>query len=646
MYEPWELVAMGLPMAVAALVEWRQWNLGSWRRPMEFLALTAVIGLLAARIGLIPTVTITLFVLCGIRLSLPREVPQRRQILLMGFLVWITTAISTFEIHFLLWSVLWALGAGAALMQQAWEPSASLRRGPIQAPPFLKVPLWVLSSSLLSAFFFLSLPRITTGLHSFPWGVAGLTSSQAGMSDALDLGQSGPIAPSGEVVVRILPRANLNPEEWTYYQHALSLLRGVVLESIDGQRWESSPETPDRAYGRVTPSILDRYSTVQGFLVLDYFVAPSAQGILPLPYGRLGLIPPAGMPIRAGRGGDLRWMFPSRRPVAMNVIADPSNLLPEGPPSPSRHQLLTQTGTNTEAVNRWARDVVPGNVSAAELARRLTEALTRFRYTLDNPSGNAGNPLQDFLERSQAGHCEYFASSLALMLRYRGIPARVVNGYRLGPWIEEGGYWLVTQNEAHSWVEFFDESSRIWRVADPTPPAPAASLSSRTLWAAFQRWTDAIRFRWDRYVVRYSDEDQLAGFEWVRERVSGLSFSSPGPRTLRWVAFTLLAALGLWAWVRILRLPGSRTFLDSPSRHVLKELRPLVRIASRACPPAPGETIRHWLLRLSRLAPERREALQALAAEADLVAYRGSDSQSLKRMAKTEAQAWKKPSKA
>jgi hypothetical protein len=640
-YEPAELAAMAAPLLLAALAEWRCWRLGPWRRWLEALALLCLLGLFGIRIGLVPSLVLMLFLLCGIRLSLPREEPQRRQLLLMGFLIWSTTAISTFEIHFLLWAILWVAGAALTLMQQAWERSANLRNGPLPRAPYGRLPGWVLGTVLLSAGFFVVLPRLTLGLRSFPWGVAGLTGAQAGMSDSLELSGSGPITPNSEVVLRILPAGALSTDELTRYAHALSLLRGVALESLEGQRWMPDRDTPAPIFERLDPDPLSFRAATPGQLQLDCFVAPSPQGILPLPYGRLGLAPPPGMPLRSGFGGTVRWMYPSRRPLPLRILADPAFPITERPPGGKRWSLLTQTGVGTESADRWARQRVPVELPPQELADRLTHTLQTFRYTLDNPSGKAANPLQDFLEHSHSGHCEYFASALALMLRYRGIPARVVNGYRLGPWIGEGGYWLVTQNEAHSWVEYFDAGTRSWHVADPTPPAPPDLLGAATLWAFFERWTDALRFRWDRNVVRFSGEDQLAGLEWMRSRVATL----PDWRPSRSEAFALAlaSALGgaLLLWRRTRRSGRFKGSL-AISAYALVPLKPLLRVAGRRnLPPASGETLRHWLGRLSTQLPERSAALAAIAAEADAVAYGDRGAGPLKALVKAETKVWK-----
>ncbi len=636
-YEPMELVFMTLPLLFAALAEGRRWELGTWRRYMEALAVLALLGLLGARIGLIPTVIQVLFLLCGIRLALPRELPQKRQLLLMGFLIWITTALSTFELDFLIWSALWVCGTAMVLLQQAWEASANLRRGMIQPAPHLRILGWSLSTFLLAAFFFVSLPRVTLGLRTFPWGVAGLTAPRAGLSDTLDLGNREALAPNGDVVLRIIPPEGLAPEAWEHYAQSLELLKGITLETMNGLKWQALANTPPPSTFNAEPSQFQTSRSDGRRMFLECFVAPGPMGLLSLPYGRIGLIPPPSMPIRLGVGGSLRWRFPSRRPVPLRLLVEPGQPFAERAPKGRRLALLTTSAPGMESVNRWSRRTVPGNPPSRNLAEQLTAALGTFRYTLDNPSGKAANPLEDFLENTHAGHCEYFASALAVMLRYRGVPARVVNGYRLGPWIPEGGYWLVTQNEAHSWVEYFDNEGQAWRVADPTPPAPPAALDAATLMAAFQRWTDAIRFRWDRNVVRFSDEDQQAGLEWLTERSASLpdwTFNR------RWVFVALAAGIAIVLSRLRKRLWASRQEFRITANRKLKALKPLLRKTRTLAQPHPGETARSWILRLSLLHPERRRELGLLADEVDAVIYGTKSAENLPRMAREEARAW------
>ena len=80
---------------------------------------------------------------------------------------------------------------------------------------------------------------------------------------------------------------------------------------------------------------------------------------------------------------------------------------------------------------------------------------TKFRYTLDIERVSQLDPLQEFLFVRRAGHCEYFAAAMAVMLRSLGVPARVVNGFQRGEWNPYGQYYIVRYYDAHSWVEAF-----------------------------------------------------------------------------------------------------------------------------------------------------------------------------------------------
>src|SRR5262249_46360746 len=105
---------------------------------------------------------------------------------------------------------------------------------------------------------------------------------------------------------------------------------------------------------------------------------------------------------------------------------------------------------------------------------------TRFKYTLDLTGSPGDDPLPHFLFETRAGHCEYFASAMAVMLRTLGIPSREVNGFLPGEYNDLGGDYIVRASDAHSWVEvYFPDNG--WIVFDPTPSAPAgkAGMLSR-----------------------------------------------------------------------------------------------------------------------------------------------------------------------
>ena len=120
-----------------------------------------------------------------------------------------------------------------------------------------------------------------------------------------------------------------------------------------------------------------------------------------------------------------------------------------------------------------------------------------FTYSLnlsiDDPTID---PVEDFLFNRKQGHCEYYASAMALMLRSISIPARVVTGFKGGSWDDSRKAYVVQQLHAHAWVEAFVD--RRWRTFDPTPAArnesvllqqgeapltPSFGATYRTLWS-------------------------------------------------------------------------------------------------------------------------------------------------------------------
>lgn len=245
-YAPGEWALMALPLLAAALVQWRGWSTAGWRRGLELLAVAVFLLQILLRLGLLVSLVNLLCLLCGVRLCLPRELAQRRQLILMGFLLFISTAVSTADLDFLLWAIAWAALAAALFLQLNWEQASRLRQGPYQAAPHRLVLGWTVAALVLGSGFFVVLPRLRLGLSRLPASVQGLGGLQSGLSDVLDLAGRGPILANREVAVRILPAAPLAPEARQAFGAALGLLRGLALEGLDGQRWEVDPGTPRR----------------------------------------------------------------------------------------------------------------------------------------------------------------------------------------------------------------------------------------------------------------------------------------------------------------------------------------------------------------------------------------------------------------
>jgi hypothetical protein len=117
------------------------------------------------------------------------------------------------------------------------------------------------------------------------------------------------------------------------------------------------------------------------------------------------------------------------------------------------------------------------------------------------------DPLANFLFERRKGHCEYFASAMAVMLRSIGIPSRVVTGFASGVYNPLTGWQVVRASDAHSWVEAWI-AGRGWRTFDPTPPDPSAIQSPLMSRAAL--FFDAAEQFWQDWILSYDLDRQIA----------------------------------------------------------------------------------------------------------------------------------------
>jgi hypothetical protein len=124
---------------------------------------------------------------------------------------------------------------------------------------------------------------------------------------------------------------------------------------------------------------------------------------------------------------------------------------------------------------------------------------TRFGYTLDLPRTSQRDPLAHFLFERKNGHCEYFASSMAVMLRTLRIPSRIVTGFRGGEFNDLTGQYVVRASNAHSWVEAYFPGSG-WVSFDPTP---GGSLETHSGWSRMLLYVDAAASFWREWVINY-----------------------------------------------------------------------------------------------------------------------------------------------
>jgi transglutaminase-like putative cysteine protease len=212
--------------------------------------------------------------------------------------------------------------------------------------------------------------------------------------------------------------------------------------------------------------------------------------------------------------------------------------LPDEPPSPS--DLLQAPASRPTDQDRLIglRELAASKVRESKLpaddhygiAKLLERLLSGppFEYTLDRgPSDPSLDPIEDFITRNPRGHCEYFASALALMLRSQKIPARVVIGYHGGDWVPSDSCYDVRQLHAHAWVEAYLGPHQLkkvpapelpprlppgdgaWLVLDPTPVVDIGdTFAQGTFLSSLADLSDSIQTLWNTYVIGLNSDRQ------------------------------------------------------------------------------------------------------------------------------------------
>jgi len=234
-----------------------------------------------------------------------------------------------------------------------------------------------------------------------------------------------------------------------------------------------------------------------------------------------------------------------------------------------------------------------------------------YRYSLAGVTRNPNlDPVVDFLTEHQEGHCEYFATALAILLRSRGIPARVVIGYKTYDYNSLGHFYQVRQRDAHAWVEVYLSRDQIrkdlvgekpldlfrygaWLRLDPAPPSASGLTASQGAWQRFWNAYNFLDYVWLKYVMQMDQPRQESEIyrpvrNQVRKRVSWLLDSGEWRRQLRTIfgklrdglnnparVAVLMAGLGFsvflgWKIWRVLQNPVTTLWISS---HLPKRLR-------------------------------------------------------------------------
>lgn len=474
---------------------------------------------------------------------------------------------------------------------------------------------------LLADLLFLLLPRVGISLD-LPVRRKGLLLT--GFSEHIKLGAHGLLRENAKVVMRVqLPGQTLPPD---------LRFRGISFDHYEHGQWQKTHSTDD--HREPTPGglyLLGRDATVQtpqdaSVLRSEIYLEPLETSVLfvPAPAKTLAVQLPdswlstSQWPLQFGgdddlvaknRHGSLHYtVYSQRLPAASASGSFRTAVAPLLTPS-ERQQYLQLPADLPPSIGQLAKERTQGLSRPQDQATALVAFLQKdFAYTTQLAQPKHAEPLQDFLFEQKKGHCEYFATALTIMLRRLGIPARSINGYLGGEWNAYGGYLIVRQQHAHSWVEAY-LPERGWVTLDPTPQAgPQPPRTGILHWLG--QFSDDLELTFYKYVIEYDLRSQLqlaAKFRrtlWPQPTVHSDSPSATYPlrRWGRWLGFGAAILLILLMSRRLWRLLARHQSVEERTEEQAKgQLRRALQVLKR----------RGFVLRPA-------ETLQQLAARVDL----------------------------
>lgn len=268
-------------------------------------------------------------------------------------------------------------------------------------------------------------------------------------------------------------------------------LRGTALDRFDGRRWSTGTERSVRAIERRRESA---EAIVPGTTEVVVVREPLAEGVL-FTTGQVLRIAGDVPWVRQDPQGGL-WFpgEPARERYLLHAIPpfDGTSVSPGPAVDDEARARLTEVppilGLH-ELAERWAGGIVDPEAKVEAIREHL---LREYAYTRAPLDSTAEDPLPVFLFERRSGHCEYFASALAVLLRDQGVPTRVVTGFAGGEYA--GGWWQLRRSDAHAWVEvWLPERGWVGVDATPGPPVDLAPGPLSTAGLALDRlWYDGL----------------------------------------------------------------------------------------------------------------------------------------------------------
>jgi len=195
----------------------------------------------------------------------------------------------------------------------------------------------------------------------------------------------------------------------------------------------------------------------------------------------------AGEPVKVGTESEAAWrssddlfgiQIATNSPyevVSLVPVADEATLRQSGENYPDwvRQRFLTLPAEVPERVKVLAIRLTETGITPYDRAVAIEDYLRTYPYNLDVPIPPAQHDITDyFLFDLKKGYCDYFATSMVVLSRLAGIPARLAIGYATGTYNLNSNRFSVSEADAHSWAELYFPGIG-WIPFEATPAYPA-----------------------------------------------------------------------------------------------------------------------------------------------------------------------------
>lgn len=386
-------------------------------------------------------------------------------------------------------------------IRRDWAASSPLSDEPpgrVFGPRFFAFVIASAAATLVLTFvLFFAMPRAGLG---FLERKTANTVKVTGFSDTVDLGELGGVKTDRTVVMRVGIRRDR--------PNVLIHFRGAALDYYDGARWtrrvKKTAPVPRSRSGRFIIDPTEGRLLEQEILLepldTDVLIAASNVMFIDGKFNSLRVDPSGTVYLPAPPYSRLEYvawsdvLHPRAAPDSTLVFDEykETSFLDTDPSGPAIRAL-------TKKVTKGARD---DRAAAGAIEAYLRST---YEYSLDPPHTEGKTPLEDFLFYSKKGYCEHYATAMTVMLRAAGIPSRIVTGFLEGEWNGLGNYYIVRQENAHSWVEAYI-NGRGWTTFDPTP---GEGLGSMKLPSTLSLYIDLIKWKWNRNIIHFTLMDQF-----------------------------------------------------------------------------------------------------------------------------------------